>query len=107
MSAYLDAFHRETDGLKHLAVSLVGDCESCRFPYSTDPEDFKRRVEAGELNDEGGFSWSSCDACGSHLGGQRYSAHAFTEKGERLHLEVCEDCLVFIANGDEPASWEP
>lgn len=27
-------------------------------------------------NDTHGFSWSSCDSCGSHLGGERHEAYA-------------------------------
>ena len=27
-------------------------------------------------DDEGSFSWSSCDGCGSTLGGDRYTAYA-------------------------------
>jgi hypothetical protein len=33
--------------------------------------------------DEGSFSWSSCDCCGSNLGGYRYSAVAYP-----LHANV-------------------
>ena len=44
-----------------------------------------------------------------NLGGNRYAAHAFIEiRGkERLcHLSICTDCVLFLANGEEPETWE-
>ncbi len=60
--------------------------------------------------DEGSFSWSGCDACGSNLGGNRYPAHAIKtssfgkprQNGDICHIDICERCLMFHANGEEP-----
>ena len=58
--------------------------------------------DAGE--DEGSFSWRACETCGSSLGGDRYAAHALIMGADKalVHLDVCTDCLFFIANGDTP-----
>lgn len=59
--------------------------------------------------EEGGFSWSECDICGSSLGGDRYPAHwIYTAPDGRRSIEherVCVDCLMYAANGDVPESW--
>lgn len=56
--------------------------------------------------DEGGFSWSACDSCGSHLGGDRYPAHGVIKinDGREIitHFDICVDCLCYHANGDLP-----
>lgn len=61
-----------------------------------------------DIGDEGSFSWSECECCGSSLGGTRHAAHGLisrTKYGRKtvlIHLDVCTDCLMFIANGDLP-----
>jgi hypothetical protein len=61
-----------------------------------------------EVGDEGHFSWSECDTCGCSLGGDRHAAHgliAYKPRARRthlIHLDVCTDCLFFVANGDLP-----
>lgn len=38
-----------------------------------------------------------------------YAGHALIEiDGKKVltHLDLCEDCILFIANGDIPNSWE-
>jgi hypothetical protein len=63
-----------------------------------------------EIGDEGHFSWRDCEACGADKGGNRHAAHgliSLTPKGRGkrkhlIHLDVCTDCLFFVANGDLP-----
>ena len=57
---------------------------------------------------DGGFSWQSCDCCGSHLGGDRHPAvaHNRDTKEEHTKLAICIDCLMFLSNGTEPTTWE-
>ena len=56
--------------------------------------------------EEGGFSSSQCDSCGSTLAGDRFTAHGIAADKEIYHLDICVDCLMFHANGDEPEQWE-
>ena len=87
---YQEAFARWTKDLVGLNTGLASCCPECG--------DFNE-----EIGDEGGFSWSQCDTCGSTLGGNRYAAHGFAEGDDTpIHLDVCEDCLCYIANGDLP-----
>lgn len=44
------------------------------YPEDHDPED----------QDNLGFSWSSCDACNSHLGGDRYAASIWIESDKTI-----------------------
>jgi hypothetical protein len=69
--------------------------------------EFNEAYENGEVCEEGSFSWSSCGICGSSLGGDRYPWHWIDENGEIVHeSDACVDCVVFLANGDEPEDWK-
>lgn len=92
MSRYTDSVHRELRGIRRVSPSIADGCDKC-------PD-----VEP-EAGDEGFFSSVSCDACGSTFGGQRYAAHGFTDEDELIHLDICTDCLFYLANGDTPEDW--
>lgn len=71
--------------------------------------DFQRgmsgfEILATDIDDEGCFSWSPCDVCGSKLGGTRYGAKLCSPGADRneVNVRVCIDCVVFYANGDLP-----
>lgn len=66
-------------------------------------EAFDDDVSSGHVFDEGGFSWSGCGICGSSLGGTMESWHGVDAEGRILHFDdACVDCVVYLANGDEP-----
>lgn len=88
MSAYADAVAAELEGVE--AVS-VGGCEGCGDCYDPDEP-------------EPAFSWATCDGCGSTFGGNRFPGHGLID-GELHHFEFCTDCVMYIANGDEPEEW--
>lgn len=109
MSAYTDAVDNNLDGLHHVSVGIaVKACAKCAGDHGWSPGD-------PEPEPEGAFSACSCDSCGSSLGGDRYAAHGFLiPEGEDpnddelwalIHLEVCVDCLRYLACGDEPDNW--
>jgi len=84
------------------------DCEDCDGTGETD-EGHVCKVCQGvgtiaptidEVPDEEpGFSWSSCEVCGSTLGGNRYTWHAQTKDGKLVHGECCEDCMMHMNYG--------
>ena len=101
MSEYVDAVNRGLEGCEAISVGFCDGCPDC-------PEE-----QDEGTGDEGGFSWTSCDCCGSSLGGDRFAAHFLMpdEHGKAAgqpiqHMEVCVDCLCYLANGDEPENWE-
>ena len=56
--------------------------------------------------DEGHFSWSPCDTCGSRLGGNRTTClltnPGVDRRGKKypvVRVESCDDCLYFAAYG--------
>jgi hypothetical protein len=71
-----------------------------------DKEELETALENGEVADEGSFSRQYCECCGSALGGNRYAAHGWldgiTDIEHLIHLEICQDCLMYLANGEEP-----
>ena len=102
-------FDRRTNGLEFLSCGICSKCGDCCGNYDMGEDELCEAVENGSVCDEGCFSWSDCETCGSSLGGNRYDAHAFMklnandEKAEHLvHMNVCEDCLQYIANGTLP-----
>ncbi len=109
MTAFTDAIERELKGIGHISAGLASICGCCCQTLDVSEDEMAAGCEDGSIIDEGGFSWQSCESCGSSLGGNRYAAHGFngdpTEDGTLVHLDICEDCLLFHANGDEPDQW--
>jgi len=106
---YIEAFNRQTEGLIGLNVGLASVCSICRANYEYDsPDAMREDLENGDLFDEGGFSRVFCGSCGSEISGDRYAAHAWIDDEREIlvHLNVCVDCLRYIANGDIPEQWE-
>jgi hypothetical protein len=88
------------------------DCYDCKGTGNVPVEDISD--EELQIWDEGSFSWSECDSCGSTLGGSRYPAHAINKEAfgpdakrpdDVHHIDICTDCLMFHANGDTPDEW--
>jgi len=102
VSKYVQAVKGHLEGLEFVSVGLCGKCPDCQRDYDMSPHVFYSAVESGEVYDEGHFSWGRCECCGSRLGGNRYAAHGIDQDDNLVHLEVCVDCLQYIANGDEP-----
>ena len=105
MSAFTEAIEHSLDGLEHASTGLAPQCPDCQSDYGMSPRMFYTAVISDTVFDEGSFSSDFCDCCGSSLGGSRYAAHAFDKSGRLYHLEICVDCLMYIANGDEPDDW--
>lgn len=98
MSDFTDAVHEHTCDLEAFSVGACPGCRECGL--SETPTEAERCAA-----DEGSFSWSACESCGSSLGGNRYPAHYLDDNGEISHMHVCTDCLMYHANGDEPEDW--
>lgn len=108
MSKFTDSIEHYCEGL-HVAVGPSACCQECRDAYDI-PDSADNDTAQEQMTDEGGFSWSQCDSCGSQFGGDRYDAHGMDENwpnngGHLYHLSICADCLFFHANGDEPEDW--
>lgn len=85
---FQEDFASGTDGMKFFSTGGCPGCEVCGIPE--DAEDY--HVEPS-------FSWSSCDTCGSHLGGDRHPAHYRDDNDDIVHVEVCVDCLFYSEYG--------
>lgn len=105
-TTYLQEYQRCTDGIKHISTGIYSKCQGCQRQWGMGAAELEAACQADEVTDEGGFSGRRCEGCGSGLGGNRYAAHGFTDDNTVVHLDVCEDCLIYIANGDEPKNWE-
>lgn len=75
------------EGLEYVSSGACPGCAECGLEDVEDGD-----TDAMSSANEGHFSCSSCDACGSSLGGQRHPAHGLTDTNTVLHLNVCVDC---------------
>lgn len=121
-SDYVSAFERGTKDLATISSGFNAKCPKCLRGYGyRDTEDGNGNVivsaeskagedqESGRLPDEASFSWRACDTCGTTLGGDREYGHALDSRMDIVHLSMCADCVMFIANGDIPddeTEWE-
>lgn len=85
------------EGIEAVSAGPCPGCADCGL------EDIDCADEIPEGSYDSDFSWSSCESCGSHLGGDRHPAHGLLD-GRIVHLDVCIDCLLYLANGDLPES---
>ena len=86
-------------------VSDTPDGES--VPLLPTFEEWKQK-ERSMIPDDLGFSTNCCDTCGS-LPGIRYAATAMPSDladKDYVALTVCEDCVLYIANGETPIDCE-
>lgn len=109
MSRFTDSIAHYLDGL-HIATGSAASCPECCQSFGLDPDGDTDENQAAidESGDEGGFSWSQCDSCGTTLGGDRHAAHGWPigdNAADLIHLDICTDCALFHANGDEPETW--
>ncbi len=91
-----------------IAPGTSHKCDECTQGVKIGEDDIKTL----QTYDKGSFSWVECDSCGVTLGGSRYNAHAihkeaFAKQPDNVHhVNICTDCLMYHANGDEPENWE-
>ena len=102
-SRFVQAVQAGLKGLTAVSTGFLCECSEC-IEYSGYCCEHAARaaMEDGDIDQDSSFSSSSCDCCNSHLAGDRYAAHGINDTESIVHLEVCADCVLFIANGDEP-----
>lgn len=111
---FMEAFEKGTEGIYYVSPGFSYTCQECLDAHDICCEHKGKYLwEAGEVYEEGHFSCSACELCGSKLGGNRYCAHGIIEDGHSdpqdmqiIHLSVCFDCVMYMANGDLPENWE-
>lgn len=75
----------DREGINCLST-VDGECRDCG-------------EDQGEYS-EPSFSWSSCDCCGSSLGGDRYHVAGYNKEHDAIFCyDVCPDCLYYSAYG--------
>lgn len=80
------------------------ECDHCggEGTVDVDRDDYELIQRAEEPH----FSWHACDCCDSRLGGDRHPAHGWLKRDGHpdllVHLNICTDCLFYLANGDVP-----
>ena len=114
MSKFTDAVEASArreglPGSGYISPGFTSICQECLDQHDICcKHKYDAMVENGEwIDDSLGFSNERYDLCDS-LPGDRYPAHFFVDgnpDNEIIHLEVCQDCLCYLANGDEPEDW--
>ena len=107
MSEFTDSIDHCLKGINGISPGAAACCPECVSAYGIDDTgDTDAMQEQLYTMCEPSFSWSQCDSCGSRLGGDREEAHGFDSDGQLYHLSICVDCVIFHANGEEPAQWQ-
>lgn len=105
---FVVAFEKNTKGLHAISSGFSAHCEDCRDSHDICCEHrAKFAMESNEIVDEPSFSWRSCETCGSRLAGDRQAGHALDSNDDLVHLNMCTDCILYVANGDLPENWRP
>ena len=121
MSDYTDSVEATLRDLKHVSVGVCGGCVECaesvgferRGDYLDDTEEaledylkrFEEAVGRGAIDTVTEFSRHECGICGSHFAGSREVWHWTDANGYLMHeSDACFDCVIYLANGDEPAA---
>lgn len=116
MSRYTKAVESHLKGITAVSTGVCPGCFTCAREHGFEDEEygvvkeeeFEEAYRSGKLVDEPHFSWTSCGICGSTLGGNRSVWHGIFETDMKTHRSIqhfddaCADCVVFLANGDEP-----
>ena len=89
---YKAAAEHNLRGLEFVSTGACPGCEECGLGEEPSEEEI-------ELAGEPHFSWSSCECCGSTLGGDREPAHGRDKDGAIVHFAICQDCLYFLNYG--------
>jgi len=97
---YQARFEAGTNGLEFISTGINSKCTECQCIYGYENEhEFEIAVENQDVLDEGSFSNSYCDICGSMLGGDKFIAHGINKDEELVHLEICVDCMYYNEYG--------
>lgn len=99
---YVERVEHHCKGLSFVSESVSPQCPFCRGMWGLTEAEMTALEESDNLIDEGGPSRADCDTCGFSVYGNRFCAHGFDEAGDMHHLVMCEDCVVYFANGDIP-----
>jgi hypothetical protein len=88
----------EREGIENLTSGHI-TCPECTVEF----DDNDKCPECGtsrECWNEPFFSWSPCDCCGSHLGGNREHATGYNRKAKEISkYTICEDCVYYAEYG--------
>jgi hypothetical protein len=105
---YIAAVEAGLQGLKAVSTGYCPGCSQCSEDLGYDDiDDYNADYERGAVSNEGSFSWQGCDICGSTLGGNMEVWHWMDAEGEIMHEScACVDCVMYLANGDLPDSWQ-
>lgn len=92
--AYQKTVEKEISNYNHFCTGAASSCKICN-PEGLDGDTFNAHNE-----DEGSFSWQSCELCGSFLGGDRFAAHGIEGPNHEItHYNICTDCVYYVNYG--------
>ena len=97
---YTERVARYLEGIEPVNAGACPGCRDCGLDDLHDANDDPDRYDAATVSHE--FTWHRCEACRRpNNAGRRFAAHGSLD-GDTVHLDVCDDCRMFIAYGDVP-----
>ena len=96
-----------------ISSGVCCSCGECQHQYDMSEPQIADAQDKGAIVEEGSFSWANCDCCKRDIAGDRHTAHALLQDTTTIegikklsyfneHLEICSDCLEYIANDTIP-----
>ncbi len=98
MSKFSERVDSYLEGVEFFSPGSNYMCPTCN-PCEKPPEDWNDPDCTQE------FSTYACESCNSPLAGDRFSAHGNID-GKMVHFDICIDCRMYHAYGDEPKEEE-
>lgn len=112
MSEFSEAVERGLAGMTGISSGTCPGCAECmEIDGHSDEQEHKLAWNTSDLpSASGSFSWRPCGVCGTTLGGDRNVWHWIDERdaSREIHHEhdMCDDCALFLASGEEPEHWK-
>ena len=94
---YTERVHHYLSGIEPVSAGACPGCKDCGLEDLAHADDDPDRYDDART---GHHSRYACEVCRA-LPGERYPAHG-TLDGDTVHLTVCVDCYMYLANGDVP-----
>ncbi len=97
---YMESVRSGLEGIEAVSSGVCPGCTMCADRHELTLDELEVAWSSGEVYEEAYFG-EGCDACGTWLAGNLYLSHGLID-GEIVELELCTDCVLYIANGDVP-----
>ena len=88
-------------GIQFPSVGAMADCPDCGLAGEEHPTQKELVVASQPVHRD-----RPCECCGGDPG-YRYPSHGLDPKSGMVHMDLCVDCVIYLAHGDLPDVHRP